>query len=330
MRRNEQQIAERQARFLKREERSRIAEERLRIAEEERLRREEQWELQRVERERLRIEANRILRISLAELREEHILDIEELRKKRRKKVNEMKKEAELILNKEFKHKDEKRILTNEDTERLTWKDDVPSKRLKERVMNWYFGMLQKRSMERHDLPNVFAMDVNYYQRLIDPERPNGPWDDIDDLATEMTEKIDVLKSEIRSHRSEKFKYDIILVPIAKDGHMSLCVLYPNKQLMELYDSQITPEQRKGNDTSVFNKIAYDLVGMSARRKGWETIFKTDCPQQTNTHDCNVFAMNIAYLICTKLPVRFTQANAKHLRQRILWEVYNNKIFDYK
>lgn len=93
------------------------------------------------------------------------------------------------------------------------------------------------------------------------------------------------------------FTRDLIIVPINYgNNHWALGVIYPNKSLMQVYDScNVSPSERKQNA----DNFAETMISVFASRNihksiRWNVQPIYNSPTQTNSYDCGVFMVKIA------------------------------------
>lgn len=187
--------------------------------------------------------------------------------------------------------------------------------------------MLQRRSETRADLPNVYAMDVDFSYRTDKKSRHNlfnknqqyHVRDDLDLLASAMVDEIRISKSNIIA------SYDIILAPIHRNIHWTLCVVRINEKVIKFYDSMPMKRSEKMWANALLNKNHKELF--SHEMDGWILEIEINGSQQISEFDCGIFVMNTAYLISSDLRLEYTQADSVYLRRRILWEVCKQNFF---
>lgn len=251
-------------------------------------------------------------------------------RRRRLKAIADMLQEAERYLEIERDDLVDMRFLTKNDIKTLRWAQDVRNedKYVNERVINFYMLMLQRRSVTRADLPNVYAVDVDFSYRIPrNMSRHNlltigtqyQVRDDLDLLATQILSEINNRKSEIVALNN------IILVPVLNNRHWTLCIVRVTDRIINYYDSMRMTRHTREWAIGLMGQIRTNLF--SNRIDAWIFEIISDGPRQTSKFDCGIFVMNTAYLICSDLGLEYSQADSTYIRKRIVWEICKNKFF---
>lgn len=187
----------------------------------------------------------------------------------------------------------------------------APKTWLNDKVINFYFGLIQKhheRMQHRH--PKVLCMDTYHFQSIeMDFERTKD-W------------KIDV------------FEYDFILFPInANQNHWIIVTIDFVKKEVVFYDSS------KYN-CEVYSQTILEWISWakiykkscySSKFERSEFIYKgspLDLPKQLNNVDCGVFCCMIGRYIVNRKVFNFSEKHMPYFRYKMAYEILSSKLMD--
>merc|ERR1739838_940994 len=106
------------------------------------------------------------------------------------------------------------------------------------------------------------------------------------------------------------FSYDIIFVPVHLDVHWCLAVINLKKKGVYFYDSM-------GSDkTDILKTLLSYLESENVK----------DIPRQMNGSDCGMFTLKYSEYLSRNASITFTQEDMPYYRQRMVYEIVNNKI----
>ncbi|CAJ0581621.1 unnamed protein product, partial [Mesorhabditis spiculigera] len=161
--------------------------------------------------------------------------------------------------------------------------------------------------------PSVYTFNTFFYSNLRTPGKGYPS-------VARWTRKVDV------------FEKDILLVPVHLEVHWCMATINVRAKKIEYFDSMggyragaeclehLLKYLEKEADNK--NKPPGTFV-----RSEWEAIFRENIPQQRNGYDCGVFASQFAEAASRHAPIQFRQENIDYFRERMVWELVNQKLY---
>ncbi|XP_050531160.1 uncharacterized protein LOC126899923 [Daktulosphaira vitifoliae] len=175
-----------------------------------------------------------------------------------------------------------------------------PRQWLNDEAVNHYLGLVEARSSGR-----VMAHNTFFYTTLVTAGYAR---------VRRWTRKVDV------------FGKRMLLVPVHNNNHWSLLCANFVTRTISYYDSVGL------SNNQCVRALFYYLAAEHADKKGTQfdiddwTLEMAECPAQTNTHDCGVFACVNAERLARDAPLNYSQKDAIVLRHRMVYELLNNKL----
>jgi len=177
---------------------------------------------------------------------------------------------------------------------------------LNDEIINFYLNMIMARSKENDNWPNVHAFNTFFLSNI----RTKGYAS-----VKRWTRKFDL------------FSFDIILVPVHLDVHWCLAVINLKEKSVKFYDSM-------GSDKPEILKVLLGYIEqehMDKKKAPFDTSdFELenvkDIPRQMNGSDCGMFTLKYSEYLSRNASITFTQEDMPYYRQRMVYEIVNNKI----
>ena len=186
---------------------------------------------------------------------------------------------------------------------------------LNDEIVNFYLNMVKARSNENENLPNVYAFNSYFYERL-------------------QTKGYDGMRKYFRREAKEfdLFNFDMIFVPIhykfpVGHEHWALALIDLKKRGAYYYDSL-----RRDNSKILENLLNYlESVHMDKKKAPFDTSDFTnenvkDIPTQENGYDCGIFMLKYAEYLSRNASITFTQKDMPQFRKRMVYEIVQNNI----
>ncbi|XP_031630901.1 sentrin-specific protease 1-like [Contarinia nasturtii] len=175
------------------------------------------------------------------------------------------------------------RLNANKETD--LWLDDM--------VINFYMNLLAERSLD-NNLPSVYAVSTFFLSEA-------------------------GVRSEHIPRKTNIFDYDIIVVPIHRNGnHWCMAIIHIKNRIIQYYDPK-----GKRNKKMLENLFKY-IEDCARERKIDVSQFKKTCvitPQQDNDYDCGVFSCMYAEHVTRNQAITFTQQDMLRFRQQMVYEI---------
>ncbi|KAJ8256163.1 hypothetical protein COCON_G00200270 [Conger conger] len=178
---------------------------------------------------------------------------------------------------------------------------------LNDEVINFYLNLVMSRS-EQGGGRKVYAFSTFFFPKL----RGGGHA-----AVRRWTKAVDL------------FLYDLILAPLHLGVHWSLAVIDLKAKSVKYYDSM---GQRHDHICSLLLRYLKDEY-MAKKGKGLEvskwvvsSLKSSEIPQQNNGSDCGVFTCKYADYIARGQPLTFTQSNMPYFRNKMIWEILNQRL----
>merc|ERR1712008_168656 len=177
---------------------------------------------------------------------------------------------------------------------------------LNDEIINFYLNMIMARSKENDNWPNVHAFNTFFLSNI----RTKGYAS-----VKRWTRKFDL------------FSFDIILVPVHLDVHWCLAVINLKEKSVKFYDSM-------GSDKPEILKVLLGYIEQEHMDKkkapfdtsDFELESVKDIPRQMNGSDCGMFTLKYSEYLSRNASITFTQEDMPYYRQRMVYEIVNNKI----
>jgi len=219
------------------------------------------------------------------------------------KKVEHSKKVLEI-----FNHVREVKILNDIYVKEIIYGKSLETlfsnKCLQDQVINRYSNMIEKRSLENKNLPQVAVMNTYFFNKLV---------------------KVGFKAVQRWTRKVNIFEKDMLFVPIHNElqEHWTLVVADLNKHTISFFDSLgeennlALEEIKKYLAEEHMDKLKVKLEVSDWTLKN----LKTESPQQYKSLDCGVFVCQTIEFLSRNQPLDFSQDDMDMLRQRMLLEI---------
>jgi sentrin-specific protease 1 len=120
------------------------------------------------------------------------------------------------------------------------------------------------------------------------------------------------------------FDFDRVVVPIHEGAHWSCAVINIENRSFDLYDSLRSEKKNRPCLEALARWLedeSLDKHGVEINLSEWKYTYHKDIPQQTNAHDCGVFAILFAGTVGCGLPIHFTDKHIKYFRRRFIMDI---------
>lgn len=177
---------------------------------------------------------------------------------------------------------------------------------LNDEVINFYFSLLEERSKNDENLPNVHTFNTFFYSKLTkDGYTSLRRW----------TKRVDI------------FSKDLLLVPVHLGVHWCLAIIDFRRKVIKYYDSM------NGVNDKCLELLKDYLVSEHNDKKkspydvsDWELSHEKNIPVQLNGSDCGVFTCKFAEYATRDAAISFTQEDMPYFRRRMVWEMLHKKL----
>ncbi|KAK3916962.1 Sentrin-specific protease 1, partial [Frankliniella fusca] len=207
----------------------------------------------------------------------------------------------------QFEYKDMATVLQLDDAEKVLSLGNVyltakeikilhSSGWLNDRVINFYCKLVSKHCNEAGI--KVLAFDSFFYSKLLQGVE------------------------HVVNRKSERF----LIFPIHKPNHWMLCVVDMVEKEVKMYDSMGGNHQDCLNNIMNYIKVMWKESGKTRFPiKSWKSGNAKDIAQQTNFHDCGVFACYFAKMVCLGKPCNVISEEPRKL---LLQEIFKCTLLD--
>ena len=124
------------------------------------------------------------------------------------------------------------------------------------------------------------------------------------------------------------FAHNIILIPIHLGMHWCLATIHFRQQQFQYFDSL------GGRNLSCLNRLRDYLVAEARDKKqmeydisNWTNHTPKNIPNQENGSDCGVFTCMYARHIASGVPFTFSQRDMPKIREHMICEILEQKLF---
>lgn len=147
-------------------------------------------------------------------------------------------------------------------------------------------------------------------------------------------QELDRIPTQARRDRGNRnktciFNHKYVFLPKLQKGHYTLFVINMELRKIECLNSMRHSQYDEGNHKTLKTLENYlrNEEELWSREHDW-TLSIPWVPQQQNMRDCGVFICTYAELYSREAPFNFSQRDISHIRRRIAFEIYNNKLLD--
>ena len=175
-------------------------------------------------------------------------------------------------------------------------------------MFNSYLDLIQKRSQDNPNLPQVHCFNTNFLSTFFSRGYK---------AVRRWTKKVDI------------FQKDILIIPChVSSNHWTLAAVDFSKKTIIYYDSMGSKDYGLLCRVATYlNQESWDKRKLKFDLPGWKMFcLEKRSPQQTNNYDCGVFAMVTAELISRKEKISFSQDDIQAYRKQIYSELFNGKL----
>ena len=185
-----------------------------------------------------------------------------------------------------------------------------PKKEINDRLINHYFGLIEKRMIRR----NTVVLNTNFYPMLL-----QGGYQSVTGGPSGWIGRYTLFSPKVHT----------VLIPIhqAEKHHWTLAAINTRKRTILYYDSSNLQSSHILKTLQQYIVSAHwDIKNSSLDLSKWTTKIAADVPQQQNNHDCGVFTMKFAENHSRGAPQTFSQDDIPLIRQRMIFEIITNQI----
>jgi Ulp1 family protease len=123
-------------------------------------------------------------------------------------------------------------------------------------------------------------------------------------------------RSPIERHKIDVFSLDKIFIPINfEDTHWMMAIIFIDRKEICIFDS--FREEHPDYLSKLNDWISNEEEAIGRGKSIWKLTLVKDCPLQSNTYDCGVFAIMCANYISDNLPLEYSQTNMSFFRAKI-------------